>query len=66
VVIVTEPVPATDRLPVLDHTGDLEADMDTDPVRLDVFDCVVEAVTVFVDWTEPESFMEEEPQGQAD
>ena len=66
VVIVTELVPATDRLPVLDHTDVLETDMDTDPVRLDVFDCVVEAVTVFVDWTEPEFFMEEEPQGHAD
>lgn len=44
----TEPDPAVDGDSVLDHTDDLEGDTETEPLRLDVFDCVVDAVTVFV------------------
>lgn len=66
VVMVTEPVPATDGLPVLDHTGDLEGDIDSDPDAVGVFDWVVEAVTVFVGWTEAEFFIEDVPQGLPD
>lgn len=62
----TEPVPRIDVVTVLDRTGDLEDDTETEPVRLDVFDCVVEAVTVCVDLTEAEFFIEEDPQGLPD
>lgn len=47
---------------MLDHIDDLDGDTETDPVRLDVFDCVVEAVTVFVDRIEPVIRGVEDPQ----
>jgi hypothetical protein len=51
---------------VLDHRDDLEGDTGTDPDRLEVFDCVVDAVMVCVGLIEPVIRGVEVPQGQAD
>ncbi len=66
VVMVTEPVPATESVTVTVDPDDRDGDTETEPVRLGVFDWVVEAVTVFVDWTEAEFFIEDVPQGLPD
>ena len=59
----TEPDPAGDVVTVLDHTDDLEDDIETDPDSVDVLDWVVDAVTVFVVFTDPVIGGLEVPQG---
>lgn len=51
---------------MLDHTDDRDGDTETDPDRLDVLDCVVEAVTVLVDRIDPVIRGVEDPQGLPD